>query len=344
MVICRYSQSFHWDCTAPALYSASTVQYSTARVIDQECTNPIHENREELFGQHCKDCGEVITYADDSTYHTASKKRTENQRKIDKNILKLQTYMNNNELFLNMGKTTVLELMIKQKKGRTQGNPPMITVRTGPNTVKEITDKGTCKILGAKIQANINWTEHLEKSKGALFPSLRQTLGALQHQGRRIPRKVRKLLVAGLIQSRLTYLLPIWGATQNNTMRKAQTILNKAGRWTTGLPRSTRTEDLMKANDWLSIREMTNYHSLVLMWKTVHRKRPKTMHKILQLDMDNKIQNPKPRLQFSSRTYRHRTSVEWNTLPEDIRNKPTLGSYKRTLKTWIKERRQQTPD
>ena len=110
----------------PILY-AVYVNDITLAVIDQECSNPVHENREELFGQHCNDCGEVITYADDSTYHTASKKRTDNQSKIDKNILKLQKYMNNNELFLNMGKTTVLELMIKQKRGRTQGTPPMIT-------------------------------------------------------------------------------------------------------------------------------------------------------------------------------------------------------------------------
>ena len=50
----------------------------------------------------------------------------------------------------------------------------MIKIRTGPNETKDINDKEECKIFGARIQANINWTQHLENAKDALFPSLRK--------------------------------------------------------------------------------------------------------------------------------------------------------------------------
>ena len=123
-------------------------------------------------------------------------------------------------------------------------------------------------------------------------------------------------------------MLPLWG-TQNNMVRRAQAILNKAGRWTTGLSRRTKTLDLMSANDWLTVREMTSLHSLVIMWKVIHNKRPRTIHRTLQLDDDKKILNREPRLQFTSKTFRHRTTVEWNRLPDYIRNIETIASFKK---------------
>ena len=139
----------------------------------------------------------------------------------------------------------------------------MLSVWTAPGQTKDILDTGECKILGAVLQANLTWTKHLEKNKGALFPSLRKQLGALQHQGRKIPPQCRKTLVVGLIHSRLIYLIPLWGSVQNNLLRKAQTILNKAARWTSGLSRRTRTDTLMRVNDWLNVREMIFYHGVI---------------------------------------------------------------------------------
>ena len=107
----------------PILY-AIYVNDITLATRNPECKNISHEDTKELFGSKCEDCGELINYADNSTYHVASNKREENQEKINKNIQRLQTYMRNNEMYLNLGKTTVTELMIKQKKGRTPGTPP----------------------------------------------------------------------------------------------------------------------------------------------------------------------------------------------------------------------------
>ena len=43
---------------------------------------------------------------------------------LNLNIARLENYLNNNELAINTDKTAILELIIKQKKGRTPGNPP----------------------------------------------------------------------------------------------------------------------------------------------------------------------------------------------------------------------------
>ena len=104
-------------------------------------------------------------YADDATYQVDNKLRSQNQEKMDENLIKIQEYMNNNELSMNVGKTTTTEFMVSQKKGRTPGPPPKLTVRISNTETKEILDIGSCKILGARLQGNMSWAQHLEEWK-----------------------------------------------------------------------------------------------------------------------------------------------------------------------------------
>ena len=55
-------------------------------------------------------------YADDATYQVDNKKRKDNQDKIVQNLLKINEFMNNNELKMNQKKTTTTECMLSQKK------------------------------------------------------------------------------------------------------------------------------------------------------------------------------------------------------------------------------------
>ena len=96
----------------------------------------------------------------------------------------------------------------------------------------------------------------MEKDKKAHLPSVRRQLGALQYLGNNIPMSCRKVLVTGLIQSRLNYLMPLWGSLTENHIIKLQTVWNKAARWATGLRKKTKISKLMKESRWLSIREI----------------------------------------------------------------------------------------
>ena len=139
--------------------------------------------------------------------------------------------------------------------------------------------------------------------------------------------------------------MPLWGcAAQNNLIRKAQSILNTAARWTSGLPRRTRTQTLMDTNNWLNIREMIRYHGLVLTWKMMHKDRPKKLADMLDKTDDLKIRTKQPRIQFTERTFRQKGSNDWNELPDEVRSMENIARFKKTIKGWIKDRRDQTPD
>ena len=81
-------------------------------------------------------------------------------------------------------------------------------------------------------------------------------------------------MAAGLILSRLTYLMPLWGSSTDNYIRKVQSVWNKTARWTTNMSRRTRVRDLMAANKWMTIREMISFHSIVFMKKMIMNRKP----------------------------------------------------------------------
>ena len=87
--------------------------------------------------------------------------------------------MNDNNLSLNMSKTNLLEVMIKQKRTRTKGQPPHIDTKDDRGADKRITAGKYLRILGGNLQDNLSWQYLIETGEKALLQILRQKLGAL---------------------------------------------------------------------------------------------------------------------------------------------------------------------
>ena len=192
------------------------------------------------------------------------------------------------------------------------GPPPHLEVETDTGEMKTIWDSGECRILGINIQANMTWISHLERGKKALLPSIRRQLGALQQMGSKLPRKCRKTLAEGLIISRLLYLIQTWGSTTENHLRRAQVLLNRTARWITGQRRRTRIRDIMIEVGWLDIKELHLLHSCVYMWKMINLITPQDLRDKLIIGEDNMIETKRPRLLFTSRGLRWKSTIIWN--------------------------------
>ena len=184
-----------------------------------------------MFRPNCDLCGKIFQYADDTTYHFASKQRERNQQKLTNNLLKLADFLTANQLVINMDKTHLEEIMIKQKRGRLPDRPPELEVTNSKDELEVLKVSGHCRILGLNVQNNLTWNFHLENGKKPLLPSIRRSLGALKSIGKQVPFNCRNTLARGFVQSRLTYLISIWGGATPNLIRKVQIIQNMAARW-----------------------------------------------------------------------------------------------------------------
>ena len=209
--------------------------------------------------------------------------------------------------------------------------------------IKTILDKPYTRVLGSNIQNNMLWKSHMESGGKALFPQVRKTLGLLRHLGELIPRRSRRNLANGLIISKLSYLMPLWGTAADSHIRKAQILLNAAACWVTGLGKSTRIRTLMAATNWFTIKEQIYISTLIQIWKLVHLKKPPRMLEHMRVGQNLSIETNSPRLIFSSECYRWKGAQLWNELKPEMRQIKSIGKFKMMLKRKVQENREQEP-
>ena len=140
--------------------------------------------------------------------------------------------MSANGLQVNDSKTHLTEFMTHQKRMKTGGIPPDLTVREltvdkhGTLKMEDnlISDSIYCRMLGINLQNNLSWGAHLTLGKKPLLPAVRRMIGMLSRICQEMNKKTRLQLVNSLVVSRLTYGLCLWGNTTRNHLVKVQTV------------------------------------------------------------------------------------------------------------------------
>ena len=310
---------------------------------DNNCNEPVHvannDDAADLFTENCDRCGQMPTYADDSTVVISTTNRFLAQERIFVIIDRVKIFLAANSLSLNLGKTEIVETMVRQKRARLPGLPPQLTIQRPDGSLKVIVAKYSCRLLGVNINKDATWNHQLELGEKPLIKYLRSTLGALTHISRNLPQKSRLLLSNGLFISRILYLLPMWGGLPLRDTKKNQILMNKCAQMILGKNRRTRTRSLMIGCGWLYFVELVRYHSLVQLFKTVKSNKPENLRKMLTVDQEGKIQLIPGRLKISRELYRWRTVREWNILPAYLILVVKVSVFKKLLKKHIIEER-----
>ena len=337
----------------PLLYLIYINEFPAA-MEDDFCVDLVHRSEEILFGNECEDCGNLIVFADDSLYQYASNNRTLNQERIRNKFLKIKDFLNYNGLQINEGKTFLTEYMTKQKHARLRGVPPELTIEVkvedkvnkGRFVLEEktISDSWYSRTLGLNMQNNLSWEAHLTTGSKAVLPSARKQLGRLYRLQDSLSPRVKLLLVNSLVISKLTYGISLWGHGTSNHLRRAQILLNQAGRFITGMGRTARSSDIMTKCSWLNIRELAIYHTLLQFFKTVRWGSPSPMRQRVKIDDDNLISTERPRLLLTKGSYRAQSASLWNSLPGTLRTETSVSQFKILVKRWIIERRDSETD
>jgi hypothetical protein len=204
--------------------------------------------------------------------------------------------------------------------------------------------------------------------KCSVRKQLATRIGALKIVAKNADFNTRKMVANGLVQAKLTYLLPLFGAAPDYLVKGLQVqqlaaarviIGHSCFRWS--------TERILRAVGWLSVRQLHMYSVLMLTHRVVTTGRPRGLHSILvstfpyrtrrveerQEGMENTPQQLRYGAQFGhasetslrGRSFRHQ-ALAYNRLPPELRSmKPE--SLKPKLKHWIKLNipvRQQEPN
>ena len=132
-------------------------------------------------------------------------------------------------------------------------------------------------MLGLTLNNNLSWEAHLVGKKKPLIPAVRKVIGMLSQLKQVLSWKARLQLTNALVVSKLLYGISLWGHTSEVYRLKAQTSLNLAARFVTGLSKRTRQGTLMSSVNWLDINQMKNHSALLHLWKIVNWNSPQYM-------------------------------------------------------------------
>ena len=221
----------------------------------ESCEEETHRPNENLFNSNCRKYGSIPCYVDNALYTVSRKSRTWNQERLEIMLQTLNFFsLNANHLTVNKSKTTLQEMMLKQKRCKFKGSPPQLVTLMDKGHIKVIKAQHSNKILGGILQNDLQWNAHMESGEEPLLSALRKKLGTIKYLAKNAPTKTKLLLVNGLLLSKILYLLPLYGGTQQKYLNKIQVIMNNSIRFVTGLHKRSKTRTLMESVGWMEIK------------------------------------------------------------------------------------------
>ena len=291
------------------------------------------------YNTHCHDCGGMCCFADDSTYSKSSTDPDALKNDIDDKYKKIVRYMNNNKLVLNTDKTHLLVMCSKSNHSK-HGNYG-ITLNTGAEIIEPVSSE---KLLGGFISNDYTWNIHIRDSDKSLFRTLVSRINALSKISKFSSFKTRKMIANGVVQSRLIYLIQLWGGCSCYLLKFLQVLQNRAARLVTKLGWFTPVKTLLLQCGWLSVHQLVKFHSLVLVYKFRQDRRPRYF-----CDKFNQEFSRETRLAgeggirktttlkrtLTQNSFIPRSIDIWNKLPQDTRQAKNLNIFKKRLKQWI---------
>lgn len=333
---------------APTLYNLYVQELPEVMNDDENCKEEEHKViNESLFSHQCMKCGTYICYADDSTYCTKSNNVTELQEKIENSLTKISAFLTSNLLKINEEKTQLMRVMTKKRRQMDGGVGLKLEVEDS-NGLKVIEEVRSARLLGCNVSQDMEWKNHLLDGEKAVLGVLRKKLGALKMISANISFKGRLNLANGMIMSKMIYSIQLWGGTSDFLLNKLQVLQNDAARAITRCGRRTHIEVILEKCNWLSVRQLILYHSLISLWKVVYTVKPEYFYDLLLGATSNVhytrnnsecILNvrSRPNLTLTMNSWRWRAVSDWNNLPHFIKKIKTLNLFKSNLKNFLIE-------
>jgi hypothetical protein len=342
-----------------ALPPASVVQGGVGsgilyNVMTCDLPDVIHTNHQvslEDEEHHCQVDGDMVTFVDDSTSYFGHKDASEVTRVTSKNIAAIEQYMHANKLKINPDKTHLL-VIAKSSGGEVRGREAAerraaVTLTAGGEAIKQ---SNTEVLLGATVHHSGTWTAMIRDGKASVQAQLRSRVNALRKICQQADLKTRKMVAAGIITSKLQYLLPLYGAAPEYLMRTLQVQQMAAARAVVGRQafRWSNTR-ILSYLGWLNVRQLYVVSVLALTHRIVMTGKPANLHRSIvsaypyttrsaagqELRAWTGTVRARDRTAATVRTFKYQAITLYNQIPGDYRSL-SQDRFKAAVKKWAK--------
>ena len=206
----------------------------------------------------------------------------------------------------------------------------------------------TEKLLGCQISEDLKWKQHLLLSDESVIMQLTSQVNGPCLISDKSTFETRLMVANGIILSKLSYLIQLWGGCDDYLLSALQIQQNRAARVVAGLSWFTPITVLLRKCKWLSVRQLVLYQSIILAHKIATTGSPasladklSTFHHYSTRQADSgsirygeQFSRSRDRVHSS---FCYRATKDYNSLPANIRTTRFLPSFKAKLRIWITE-------
>ena len=200
----------------------------------------------------------------------------------------------------------------------------------------------TEKLLGGLFHQSLNWKVHIRDHKCSLLNQLIGRMNGLRKICRNASFKTRLMIANGVVMSKLTYLINLWGGAPQyllNVLQIQQLVAARlvysgdCSRWS--------KRKLLTTVGWLSVKQLIFYHTVLQAHKTLSSGLPRPLFYNLSTEYPRLTRSAtagqirQTTNNSSSATFSYRAMINYNSVPVDIRSGST-NSVKCKLKKWIR--------
>ena len=168
-----------------------------------------------------------------------------------------------NKLLLNSDKTKLVVF----------GSQPLVRKVEGLHLSllgRELTPAKSAKDLGIILDPNLTYEDHIAKTVSTCMSRLGQ-INRVKHvlDKDTLTIVVNNLVVNCLVISKLFYCFIVWSNTTESNLDKVQKVQNFACRIISGVKKFDQITPVLRAMQWLSIRQQLYYRNAVMAFKDV---------------------------------------------------------------------------
>ena len=201
------------------------------------------------------------------------------------------------------------------------------------------------KFLGVTIDNRISWKNHIL----TVTNKVRSSIGQLYNMRNVIPKKLKVSVYNAIVNSQLTYAIPVWGSfsKNNDSLRHLFLLQKRALRNLFAIKRESKhvrghTKSTFNKYKILTVYNLYNYMTLLHLAKLIRLQEPTFLCKLLKLDVtgyrNNRIYQPNFTLNHYQNNFCYNGPKLWNNMSasptccESITLAPTLNCQKSRLK------------
>ena len=282
-----------------------------------------------------RNCGSVCCYVDDSTFTISGKDPEILSLVLSRKYQRLSNFFGSNGLVINDSKT---QLIIAGPRKQAYLRERII-VNTGSTNITPVEN---ARLLGLEIHQSLKWKEHLQNNQNSMTSSLAKRINAFKRIANNASFKTRLNVANACFMSTVTYMIVVWGGTESYLIKSIQVMQNRVARYVTKLSWFTPTRTLLKQCNWMSIKQLIFFHTVIQLWKVRKAAIPVGLNAYFtqaqtRSGLTGTLAIPQFNSSLARKSFLVRAPLSWNMIPSELRSIQEIRPFKSKLRAWIME-------